>query len=215
MKAYLISGLGADEKVFSKLKLPKGYESVFLGWIPPLPDEPLSDYAKRFALRITDDHNFILIGMSFGGMLASEIAKITHPKKIIIISSVAKADELPWYFHFAGKFQLQKIVPISLMKIGTILNRVMSASTPEEKALLYEYVRKSDATFIRWSLTEIVNWKHPQRVPNLVHIHGDKDRLLPIRLTKADYPIHNGGHLAVFRDAGEVNSVINSLLSAN
>ena len=108
MKAYFISGLGADKKAFQKIKLPSGYESVYLDWIPPQKNESLGNYARRFSSLIKNDDAFILIGLSFGGMLASEIARLRRPMKTIIISSLASSNELPWYFKQAGKIGLHK-----------------------------------------------------------------------------------------------------------
>jgi esterase/lipase len=58
----------------------------------------LPDYAKRFSHAIKEDEEFVLIGLSFGGMLASELAKIVSPKKLIIISSLSSYRELPVVF---------------------------------------------------------------------------------------------------------------------
>jgi hypothetical protein len=110
VRVYFISGLGADKRAFYKIKLPQGYQSVFLDWIVPLAGESFPDYAKRFSKSINQDEEFVLIGLSFGGMLASEIAKIVSPKKLIIISSLSSYKELPWYFKLAGKLGIHRII---------------------------------------------------------------------------------------------------------
>ena len=215
MKAYLISGLGADERVFSRIQLPPGYEPVHLDWIAPLKDEPLEDYAKRFSKRINANESFILIGVSFGGMLASEIAKIIPPKKLIIISSLSNYKELPWYFKLAGKLGLHKIIIPGIYKQATILNRFMGAGNKEMKAIVYSYVNNIDPKFIRWSLNIIVNWPHTERLLNLIHIHGSRDHLLPNRYVKADHVVQNGGHLMVMNKAEEVNKILEQILTDN
>ena len=216
MKAYFISGLGADKKVFQNIKLPSDYEPVFLDWISPKKkDESLHEYAVRFAEIITSEENFILIGLSFGGMLASEIARIKKPVKTIIISSLASSDELPWYFKQAGKIGLHKALPVSLLKAATLLNRIMGAGTPEDKAIVYHYVKNAEPAFIRWSLHAIVNWKQQERLPGLIHLHGDQDHLLPVKFAHPDYLIKKGGHLMVLNKADEVNQVLHSILSQN
>jgi hypothetical protein len=75
MKAYFISGMAADARVFRHIRLPEGYEPVYLDWIDPVPHESLRSYALRLAERIDKNHPFILLGLSFGGMLGTEIAK--------------------------------------------------------------------------------------------------------------------------------------------
>jgi pimeloyl-ACP methyl ester carboxylesterase len=213
LKAYLISGLGADERVFSRIKLPPGYDPVPLNWILPVKDESLEDYAKRFSARIDPTEDFILIGVSFGGMLASEIAKIVPPKKLIIISSVSCYDELPWYFKRAGKLGLQGIITPGVYKRATLINRFMGAGDREMKQIVYDYVRNASPDFIKWALNAILHWQHHERNPRLIHIQGSNDHLLPNRYVKADYVIHQGGHMMVFNRAGEINEVLKKILS--
>ena len=52
MKVYFISGLAADKRIFKNLRLPEGFEPVYLDWISPLKDESLRDYALRLAKKI-------------------------------------------------------------------------------------------------------------------------------------------------------------------
>ena len=212
MRVYFISGLGADRRAFYKIKLPRGYQPVYLDWITPLVNESFPDYAKRFSEAIKQDEDFVLIGLSFGGMLASELAKIVSPKKLIIISSVSSYKELPWYFKLAGKLGLHKIISPSVYKQATIMNRFMGAGNKEMKSIVYSYVNNIDPAFIRWSLNVIVHWSHTERLSDLVHIHGSNDHLLPYRYVKADYMIKNGGHLMVMNRADEVNNILQEVL---
>jgi len=215
VKAYFISGLGADKKAFQKIKLPAGYEYVFLDWIPPFQNESLPDYSIRLADSFEQNEKFILIGLSFGGMVASEIARIKKPLKTIIISSLASSDELPWYFKRAGQLGLHKALPVNFLKAATLLNRVVGSGSPEDKAVIYHYVKNADPVFIRWSLNAIVNWNRHERLPGLVHLHGDQDHLLPARFTHPDFVVKNGGHLMVLNKADEVNKILGEVLSMN
>lgn len=53
----------------------------------------MADYAKRLSLQITDEQP-ILIGLSFGGMMAMELAKIIKVQKIVLLASAKSANEL-------------------------------------------------------------------------------------------------------------------------
>lgn len=78
-KIYIFSGLGVDKRVFENINF--GNLNVhFVDWIEPLKNESLEDYAKRISIPFKDD-NPILIGLSFGGILAVEISKIIKTKK--------------------------------------------------------------------------------------------------------------------------------------
>ena len=213
MKAYFISGLGADKKAFIRIKLPEGYEPVYLDWITPEKNESLSNYARRFSSLIKNDDAFILIGLSFCGMLACELAKLRNPLKTIIISSLATSNDLPWYFKGAGRIGLHKAVPIKLLKYGTIFKNMMGASSKEDKAIIINYAKFADPHLVRWSLHAIVSWHQPERLPGIIHLHGSNDLMLPLRYTHPDYVIKNGGHLMVFNKAEEVNRILNEVLA--
>ena len=215
MKAYFISGLAADKKAFLKIKLPAVYEPVYLDWIAPQKNESLSNYARRFSSLIKNDDAFILIGLSFGGMLASEIARLRRPLKTIIISSLASSNELPWYFKSAGRVGLHKAVPVRFLKAGSMLKNFMGVRSKEDKAIIYHYARTADPALVRWSIDAIVNWNQPDRLPGIVHLHGSSDRMLPLKYTRPDFVIKGGGHLMIFNKADEVNKILNEVLSDN
>jgi pimeloyl-ACP methyl ester carboxylesterase len=71
---YLLSGMGADERIFRYLSFPADYTVHYLDWLPPIPDETFPEYAARMAARIEHEH-VTLVGVSFGGMLSLEIAR--------------------------------------------------------------------------------------------------------------------------------------------
>lgn len=212
MKAYFISGLGADKKAFYKLKLPPVYEPVYLDWITPQPNESLKAYAHRFSVLINDKEKFVLIGLSLGGMIASEIARIKPPRKLILLSSISCSNEMPWYFRLAGKAGIQKMIPTVLYKRVTIINHFMGSKSKIDKAIVLSFVKQVEPAFIRWSINAILNWVQHERLENTIHIHGDKDRLLPYRYTKASHIINNGRHLMVLNKANEINKILEEVL---
>jgi len=214
MKAYFISGLGADKKAFYKLKLPQGYEPVYLDWLTPNKGETLKEYAIRFSELIKEEEDFILIGLSLGGMIAAEIAHLKCPRKVILLSSISVSDEMPWYFRFAGKIGVQKAIPVSVYKNITILNAFMGGANKADRAMLLSFVKQTDPLFIRWAVDAILGWNQQEPLNDIVHIHGNKDRLLPIRYTHANHVIKDGRHLMVLNKAGEINKVLQEVLPA-
>ncbi|MBW7841070.1 MAG: alpha/beta hydrolase, partial [Chitinophagaceae bacterium] len=90
---YCISGLGADERIFQKLRI-RNSNMIFLGWPEYDEGDTMSSYAVKLSQLITEE-NPILLGVSFGGMLTVEIAKQRVIKKGIIVSSTKRTDEKP------------------------------------------------------------------------------------------------------------------------
>ena len=79
MKIYCISGLGADHTVFDRLDI--NGEKVCISWIPSFEWESLKDYARRLTAQVDTSEPFLLLGVSFGGMLAVEMNKFISPEK--------------------------------------------------------------------------------------------------------------------------------------
>lgn len=97
---YIFSGLGVDRRVFDRIDF-KDLDVKFIDWIDPIKNETLQNYAKRISRKITSE-NPILIGLSFGGMIAVEISKILNTKKIILIASAKNKYELPFIYRLFG-----------------------------------------------------------------------------------------------------------------
>lgn len=46
-----------------------------------------------------------------------------------------------------------------------------------------------------WAIHQAVNWRHEAHTPRLFHIHGDQDRIFPIRYIRNCIPVRGGTHL--------------------
>ena len=215
MTIYLIAGLGADKRIFKNLELPPGYSPVYIDWIVPLQNETLENYALRLAENIDTSEPFILAGLSFGGMLAVEIAKKYPPVQLILFSSIPCYNHLPWYLRFAGKLRLEKIVPVKLLQSAAIMKRFFTSETREEKAYLRHTIRSSDPHLIKWSMHAILTWKTFEVPSSYVHIHGSHDEILPLRYTAPTHTVKDAGHLMVLSRSREVNSILSEVLSLN
>lgn len=207
MKAYLISGLGADERVFQFLKLPEGVEPVCLKWIKPEPHESLESYAARLAEKIDDKEPYVLIGLSLGGMLAIEISKKKKPEATILISSAATCTEIPKFYRMAGSVGLHKIIPTGIFKTGSFLKRYFISESPECKRVVRELIKDVDPEFVRWGMDAIIHWNNTQVPERVYRIHGNKDEILPLHF-KPTYEIPEGRHMMVLDKAGEISTCL-------
>jgi pimeloyl-ACP methyl ester carboxylesterase len=206
---YLISGLGADHRLFNRIELPKVYNLIHIEWIPAAKNESIPNYAVRLSQQIDSSYPFYLIGLSFGGMIASELAKVLNPLKTIIISSASTALEIPWYYKIAGFLKLPVIIPISLLKsTNSFTYWIFGARTKQERALLKQVLKDTDSKFLKWAMNAITSWKNKERPKKLYHIHGTADKILPITLIKPDFRIENGEHLMVYSESKLISKVL-------
>lgn len=208
---YIFSGLGADERVFQKLDLT-GLPVTFIQWIAPQQNETMEGYATRLLSQIKTQKP-ILIGLSFGGMMAVEVAKQIETDKIILIASAKTKNEIPLYYRLAGKLKIHKLLPISLLKkLNFISTWIFGASSAFDKKLLKTILKETDSVFLKWAIDKIVCWTNQTQFKNLQHIHGTADNILPIRYVNCNFKITNGGHLMTLNNAAEITKRLRELL---
>lgn len=211
MKIYFLSGLGADESVFRALHLP-GVERVYLNWMEPLPKEPIEAYAQRMADRIAEP-NPIIIGLSFGGMMAMEIAKLIPVQQIILISSAKIRKELPPYFAVCSYVPLHKLLPLQTVAYS---NRLMGfffgVRTATQKEQLKNIIRNTTKGFNQWAINALVNWKNQEINAPVFHLHGNADKLLPLSFVRPDIVIEGGNHFMIMQKAKEISVHIQQAL---
>lgn len=210
-KIYIFSGLGVDRRVFDNIDFG-GLNVEFIDWIPPFKNESLENYADRISRIITTDTP-ILIGLSFGGIVAVEISKIIKTKQIILIASAKNKFELPKFNQVSGKLKLNKLIPKSVFKKQNFFtNWLFGIETESDKQLLKDILNDTDADFFFWAINEIVTWKNEAIPENVIHIHGNKDHIIPFKNVKADFVIVGGGHFMTVNKAKEIQNIILSLL---
>jgi pimeloyl-ACP methyl ester carboxylesterase len=216
-KVYCISGLGADKRIFQKLQL-NGYKPEFLEWLLPEADESLRDYAKRMSDAINDEMP-VLMGVSFGGMVAIEIAKLRPVDKIILISSIEKGVELPRWMRWCGKLHLVRRLPEkplgnfrAFKLLRPIQNYFLGAQSEEEKRIANEFRDTVNPKYLKWSLQQVFDWNNDFHPPNLYHLHGTRDHIFPVKKVKPTHTIDGAGHFMVFNRHEEVSRILREIL---
>jgi pimeloyl-ACP methyl ester carboxylesterase len=208
---YIFSGLGADDRVFQRLDFA-GFSTTFVKWIIPLEKETIEHYATRLLAQINSTKP-ILIGLSFGGLIAVEIAKQIDTEKVILIASAKTKNEIPFYYRFAGQLGLHKLLPTSLLKKSNfITNWFFGTNSEFDRQLLKQILIDTDSTFLKWAIDKIARWKNQTQTKNIYHIHGTSDRILPSRFVSCDVTIKNGGHLMTLNKEIELNNLIRQQL---
>ena len=210
-KVYFISGLGADKRAFSFLDL-SFCEPVFIEWIIPLKNESLQGYALRLKEQIKEP-GAIVVGVSFGGMLATEIAKTDSAAKVIIISSNKIKKEFPKIFLIGKYLPVYKWLPSGLLKKGTIIRSLFfSPKGEKQKRIFRQILSDTDTNFTKWAIYSMLHWQNQVIPDNVTHIHGTSDKLLPYHLVKADYAIENGTHLMIMNQHEEISDLLKKLI---
>lgn len=212
---YLIPGLGADHRIFSKLDL-SGLEVHHLDW-PEMPTgSSLEDYAAKLAKRVDAGRPHVLVGVSMGGMVAQELASLTGPEKVVLISTWTGPEEMPPPIRALRHTHPEKLLTKTVLESSLPLIRwQMGAESAEEQRFLEEQINAHSIDQLKVQIGAVLGWEGPRKAPkHMVRIHGSKDRLMPRSYIKDARMVPKGGHLMVYDKADEVGRCIREALSA-
>ena len=212
---YLIHGVGANQDIFKNLDLPKNSEVVHLKWVKHKPDESIKSYVKRLVPQIRKDTTPILIGMSFGGIVAVELAKLVKPAKTILISSIRSRHERPIKFSIMSKLPFHKFVPGSVVaRLNFWWSWALGNLTKKDRKMISEMIKGIDIDFNHWAADKAITWANEHVPDNLVQIHGTADTIFPhIYVDPSAYLIKGGTHWMVVNKAKEISNIINKELA--
>ncbi len=188
---------------------------MFINWIPPIKNEPLRDYALRLKDSFIPD-DAILVGLSFGGMLATEIAKEYPLIKTFLISSSKTKFELPAYYRTGKYFPLHNWCSPNLQRwFMKKIKSFFGINSAGSQKIYEELIKNSDTHFNRWAINAIINWNNTQVPENIFHIHGTHDLVLPYRYVKCNYTLKKGGHLMVMEQAEIISQLLLHQIATN
>ena len=206
---YLIPGLGADERVFQFLRLQGDVH--ILRWLPPEgSDETLPHYAARLAAAVPVAQACWLVGVSFGGVLALEIAHLRPLARVVLVSSFVGPSELPGIGKLARATGLYRLLPPQLLpRLPRVAQWFFGVKNGREYQLLRQILRDTDPNFTRWAIARLLQWPGRATTP-AIRIHGTDDRLLPNGAAHSQYQLP-GGHLIIISRATEISRILNGL----
>lgn len=211
---YLFSGLGADESVFARLKFPRA-QLYHITWPNLTPHTSREDFLSQIKTQIKTRHNNIFLGVSFGGLVAQDIAVTVPVDTLIVVSSLMDAAEMPRIYKSLLARMLLKMTPDFLLnKPNFLLNHMFSIGTDESRQTLRDIIQDTEPAFVRWAVNYVQKWrKMPESTANRVfRIHGAKDRIFPCPAPMSGVAIVPGGHFAVYESADEINRLLENWL---
>lgn len=215
---YLIPGFLTNETIYRDIRVQLNNPTEVIEFIPALQNESLADYAKRMCDKIDSTQPFYLMGTSFGGMLAIEMSKHVKPEKLILISSAKHRGELSLFMRqekAASKF-LPLIPEWVIKQTYTRGFEIGGKFIPRFKSIYRDDIRKMinsiDGRFEKWVMRQFTKWDGKNHMEDVLHIHGDDDRVFPIKRIKDVKVIKGGSHAIILNRYKEVANLINAYL---
>lgn len=202
----LLPGMGGDSRLFrpQRAVVP---DLIVPTWIEPRPKESLVDYAGRFAKVIDPGRPCFIGGVSFGGVVALEVATHLMTRECFLFGSIRSPLELPQRLKMFRSISDLVMIPKWLSPCVLACGRQFL--NPTVRGALHQ-VRDADGRFLRWAAQAILRWTPSEGVQNvrISQIHGSRDRVFPSRLTRADQIVAGAGHLVSLTHPDIVNQFL-------
>ena len=210
---YFMPGMAANPSIFENIKLPENaFETHWLEWEIPTPDETIGDYAKRMCEKIIHE-NPVLIGVSFGGIMVQEMSRHIQIRKLIIISSIKSKHELPRRMKLAKLTKAYKLIPTRLIGDVDKLAKYALGETVSKRIDLYKkYLSVNDPGYLYWAIKQVILWEQEEPIPNIIHIHGEKDGVFPSKHISNFIKVNGGTHIMVINKYKWFNEHLPSLI---
>ena len=198
-RLYLLPGTGADARLFDRLDLAD-FDTVHVRLPVPEARESLVDYSARVAAdQIDTAGTYYLLGVSLGGMIATELASQLDPEHVVIVASAKTRDELPPGYRLGRYLPVHYLVGGRTMRWFTkqIQPRFEPMAAPQ-RDLFIEMLYGKDPRFLRGAVRMMVGWDRREAPANVTHVHGTLDRTLPYRHVCADVDVVDEGHMLTY-----------------
>ncbi|WP_167856881.1 alpha/beta fold hydrolase [Hymenobacter aquaticus] len=208
---YLIPGLGADERVFKYLLPLLEGEAHVLTWPQPAPTETLPHYVARMAEAVPPAQPCLVVGVSFGGVVALEIARLRPHARAVLVSSIPDADSLPRLLRLIRATGVYKLVPPQLLKLFPRAGQwYFGVQNGEEYQTFKQILRDMEPRYTRWAIDRLLHWDSTN-VGSSIQILGSHDRVFPPGPAPVDHLIPGGTHFMVLSHAPEISRILNAL----
>jgi pimeloyl-ACP methyl ester carboxylesterase len=203
-RLVLLPGLGADAELLAPQR--RAFPDLeVLPWLQPRPAESLEDFGRRMAQSSALDGRAVIGGVSFGGMVATVMARHLRPRALVLIASCTSGRALRGYRRMLTPVLASWPRPLP-RPLWPFAAWFFGARAPEHRQTLYRLLAQAPMPFVQWGLSAIVRWS-PASPPatRVRHIHGTSDRLLPIQGVQPTEVVRGGGHFINVTHAEQVN----------
>ncbi|MFP4145460.1 MAG: alpha/beta fold hydrolase [Phycisphaeraceae bacterium] len=214
----LFPGLGATcELMQPQLEAFEG-EVLCPDWIDPIDrGEPLDHYAHRLSIELAPkldaERPRFLGGVSFGGILAQELARFLPCRAVLVIASVRSSYAVPGRVRTLAR--MESVLPGAIMPVTIRLGDALLGMALGLEREQYRLFRRSTVQGPRhvraWAERALAGWRstgvQEGSQPPVHQIHGSDDAIFPLDLQRGvpDVVIPGGHHLIQLSHAERVN----------
>jgi len=215
---YLLPGMGTDFRIFHGMDFGEEVNHQVIHYpTNSFEFSGLDELARNIAAQIDTNRQFILVGVSMGGMLAMELSKIVNPEAIILVSSIKSSAELPFKYKVGRFFPVHKFFTERMLVRKAENPKTWDNVTDSYLREVYPKMLKDcGAKLLRWQMSSIINWRfenHSEQTP-IFRIHGSDDHILPLRKFTADIVFYGASHRMISNNRKEIIEEVRKFLSS-
>ena len=214
MTVYLIPGQGGDARLFTHFRLEGNHIIKYIDYQLPEKGMSMRDYAEILTRQIDTSEPFVIVGVSLGGMIATEMSELVDAEQVIVISSAKNWYELPGRYRCQRKLPIYKLVTPGMAVFGAkVLQPIVEPDRQSQKDIFKAMLRDKDGRFITRTIPMMIEWERTESPSSIYHIHGSNDHTIPISNVSCDHRIEGASHMMVLTDAQRVSAAVNELLA--
>jgi pimeloyl-ACP methyl ester carboxylesterase len=191
-------------------------DAFVVTWAEPLPHESLREYSLRMADTVPRNRPIVLCGVSFGGMIALEMAEKLNAAGVVLSGACYSSRQIHWYLRPTA--YIIAAVPVWVGEHARWLSRgagwLVGPLGKDERRSIAVMTREALVKLVTWGFLAIVLWPgKPKPTIPVIQVHGECDRIIPVRRVNPDVVVPGAGHLLNMTHPGPVNDAIARMLA--
>ncbi len=201
-EVYLVPAPDMDERAIDAVQFDD-FEIVRVSLPPLTQNTDLDTYIAQLTTQIRDP-NPILIGFCYGGLLAIEIGKRMDTSKIVIVSGIKDRAEIPLSRRLIAMAFLclpSRMATAFGCSLSFTLNQLLRLPVKIPRI----WLKNSQNKFI---VKHALGFNPSDTDSDIVRIHGENDRVVPLRKRSNVTVIKDAGHFMFVTKRKEMLRVI-------
>jgi pimeloyl-ACP methyl ester carboxylesterase len=213
-RLILFPGMGGDRRLCQHLHIG-GVMLLTPNHRSPLPGASLTEFATALAEEHKIGPDDVVGGVSFGGMLAAEIARLRAVRGLVLLGScLDPRRKLPKSYQWLEKAgPLLPDAALGLRTWGPILRSRFAPLTPEAEDMLRAMAAVYPVSQIRDFGRMLFSWDGARPACPTLSIHGDKDRIIPLAAAEPGVVLEKAGHAFTLTHAEQTSMHVTAFLA--
>ena len=193
MRIVALVGLGMSPRLVARIS--EGHSIEVAPSLIHTKKESLKEYARRWADQLDLASEDIIVGFSFAGPIALEMANYKDLSGCVLVSTFRSPGEMPALHRKALQLGVHNWIPYSFgWKIGLWWAKRKGIMDARNRKSIQAIQRETPPDFYRWVLESLKNWKGAQPSCPVLRLHGTHDRIIPVSKDTSGVEFIPGNH---------------------